>query len=288
VPVANRRAPAPDALAYTAAAVKDFTDAGEIERLLEVMARLRDPEGGCPWDVAQDFETIAPYTIEEAYEVEDAIRRGDLTALRDELGDLLLQVVFHAQIAREQGHFAFGDVVRAIFDKLVRRHPHVFGDARVESARAQSAAWEEHKAQERAAKGSTSVLDDVPLGLPALLRAAKLMRRAARAGFAWETTQQALAKVEEELDEVRAELATGDRAALEAELGDLLIAAARLAQQLEVDPEAALRGATARFETRLRHVEAGLAAEGRGLADAELDELRARWQRAKREAPGAR
>jgi len=257
-----------------------------IEQLLAVMAQLRDPEHGCPWDVEQRFETIAPYTIEEAYEVEDAIRRGDLVALRDELGDLLLQVVFHAQMAREQGHFDFEDVVRGICDKLVRRHPHVFGDARVDSARAQTAAWEQHKARERAAKGSSSALDDVPLGMPALLRAAKLMRRAARAGFAWENTQQALAKVEEELDEVRAELATGDRAALEAELGDLLIASARLAQQLEIDPEVALRGATARFETRLRHVEAGLAAEGRGLADAELEELRARWQRAKRAAQG--
>ena len=258
--------------------------ASGIERLLEVMARLRDPEGGCPWDVEQSFETIAPYTIEEAYEVEDAIRRGDFAALRDELGDLLLQVVFHAQMAREAQRFEFADVVEAICDKLVRRHPHVFGDANVASARAQTEAWERQKASERAAQGAASVLDDVPLGLPALLRAKKLMSRAARAGFAWETPAQAADKLAEELDAVRAEIASGDRERLEAEIGDLLIAAARLAQQLEIDPETALRKASARFEARLRHVEAALAADGRGLAEADLDELRAHWRRAVRAA----
>jgi MazG family protein len=254
-----------------------------IERLLEVMARLRDPEGGCPWDVEQSFETIAPYTIEEAYEVDDAVRRRDFAALRDELGDLLLQVVFHAQMAREQGRFDFADVVEAICDKLERRHPHVFGDARIDTARAQTEAWEQHKTRERARGGATSALDGVPVGLPALLRARKLMGRAARAGFAWETSAQAADKVAEELEEVRAELAVGDPERLEAELGDLLIASARLAQQLEIDPETALRKATARFEARLRHVEASLAAEGRGLADADLDELRTRWRHAKRD-----
>jgi MazG family protein len=249
----------------------------DIERLLEIMARLRDPEGGCPWDVEQSFETVAPYTIEEAYEVDDAVRRRDFAGLRDELGDLLLQVVFHAQMAREQGRFDFADVVETICDKLERRHPHVFGDAR-----AQTEAWEQHKTRERARDGATSVLDGVPMGLPSLIRARKLMGRAARAGFAWETSAQAADKVAEELEEVRAEIAAGDRARLEAELGDLLIASARLAQQLEVDPETALRKATARFEARLRHVEASLAAEGRGLADADLDELRARWRQAKR------
>jgi len=253
-----------------------------IARLAEIMARLRDPEGGCPWDLEQSFESIAPYTIEEAYEVDDAIRRGDLEALRDELGDLLLQVVFHAQMARERDHFDLDDVAEAICDKLVRRHPHVFGDARVETARDQTAAWERQKAAERAEKGATSAADGVPLSLPALLRARKLISRAARAGFAWPEPEQALAKVAEELDEVRAELEAGDRARLEQELGDLLIAAAGLAQRLEVDPEAALRAATARFESRLRHVERGLAAEGRRLADAGADELRARWERAKR------
>jgi ATP diphosphatase len=255
----------------------------EIRRLLEVMAKLRDPEGGCPWDLEQSFETIAPYTIEEAYEVDDAIRRGDFAGLRDELGDLLLQVVFHAQMAREAGHFDFDDAVAAICDKLVRRHPHVFGEARVESSRAQTDAWERQKADERAEAGARSALDGVPLGLPALLRAKKLMGRAARAGFKWESVEQAAEKVAEELDEVRAEIASGDRARLEAELGDLLIAAARLSQQLEVDPETALRKAVSRFETRLRHVEAGLALDGRTLADASLDELMARWKDAKRE-----
>ena len=258
-------------------------DDSGIERLLEVMARLRDPEGGCPWDVEQSFETIAPYTIEEAYEVDDAVRRRDFAALRDELGDLLLQVVFHAQMAREEGRFDFADVVEAICDKLERRHPHVFGDARIDTARAQTEAWEQHKTQERARDGATSVLDGVPVGLPALLRARKLMGRAARAGFAWETSAQAVDKVAEELGEVRAELAAKDPERLEAELGDLLIASARLAQQLEIDPETALRKATARFEARLRHVEASLAAEGRGFADADLDELRARWRQAKRD-----
>jgi tetrapyrrole methylase family protein/MazG family protein/ATP diphosphatase len=254
----------------------------EIQRLIEVMAKLRDPEGGCPWDLEQSFETVAPYTIEEAYEVDDAIQRGDLAALRDELGDLLLQVVFHAQMAHEAGHFEFGDVVEAICEKLVRRHPHVFGDASVASARAQTDAWERHKAEERAEQGARSVLDGVPLGLPALLRAKKLMGRAARAGFAWERVDQAADKVAEELDEVRAEIASGDRDRLEAELGDLLIASARLAQQLEVDPETALRKATARFEARLRHVEAELAARGRDFSDADLEELLEHWRAAKR------
>jgi len=232
----------------------------DIQRLIDVMARLRDPDGGCPWDVEQSFESLAPYAIEEAYEVDDAIRRRDFAALRDELGDLLLQVVFQAQIAREEQRFEFADVVAAICDKLEVRHPHVFGDAKIETARAQTEAWEKQKAEERAAAGAGSVLDGVPLGLPALLRAKKLMGRAARAGFAWETTEQAVDKVAEELEEVRAEVASDDRARLEAELGDLLLASARLAQQLEIDPEAALRGATARFEARLRCVESALVA----------------------------
>ncbi|HEX5452918.1 MAG TPA: nucleoside triphosphate pyrophosphohydrolase, partial [Stellaceae bacterium] len=175
-----------------------------IDRLLAVMARLRDPEHGCPWDTEQDFATIAPYTIEEAYEVADAIERGDLTALKDELGDLLLQVVFHARMAEEAGHFAFDDVATAIADKMVRRHPHVFGDAEIASTAAQNEAWEAHKAAERAAKGDgESVLDGVALALPALLRAAKISRRAARIGFDWPDAGEVIDKVEEELDEIQ-------------------------------------------------------------------------------------
>jgi MazG family protein len=252
-----------------------------IERLLEIMARLRDPDGGCPWDLEQDFASIAPYTIEEAYEVDDAIRRGDFEGLRDELGDLLLQVVFHAQMAREVERFDFHAVVEAICEKLVRRHPHVFGDAAIDSARAQTDAWERQKAQERAARGETSALDGVPLGLPALLRARKLVSRAARAGFAWPGVDDALRKVAEELDEVRTEIDAGDRTRLEEELGDLLIAAVGLAQRLDVEPETALRVATAKFETRLRRLEAGLAEEGRRLSDAGAEELLSRWERVK-------
>jgi MazG family protein len=264
-----------------------------IERLLEIMARLRDPEGGCPWDVEQSFETIAPYTIEEAYEVDDAIRRRDLDGLRDELGDLLLQVVFHAQMAREAGAFRFEDVVEAVCDKLVRRHPNIFGDAAtIDSAAAQLEAWEAHKADERAGAAeregrAASVLDGVPLGLPALLRARKLLRRAARAGFEWPNPVDALEKVVEEVAEVRAEVESGGRERLRAELGDLLIAMAGLAQALELDPEEALRDANARFERRLRSVESRLAGEGRTLRDAGIRELLERWERAKREEGGS-
>lgn len=253
----------------------------DIERLLEIMARLRDPAGGCPWDLEQDFASIAPYTIEEAYEVDDAIRSGDFDALRDELGDLLLQVVFHAQMAREAERFSFADVVESVCDKLVRRHPHVFGEAKIETASAQTDAWEAQKSTERASRGETSVADGVPLGLPALLRARKLLSRARRAGFAWPSVEPAFAKVEEELREVRAEVDSGERPALEDELGDLLMATAGLASTLDVDPEAALRGALAKFESRLRHVEAGLRDERRELADADAAELEARWERAK-------
>jgi tetrapyrrole methylase family protein/MazG family protein/ATP diphosphatase len=257
-------------------------DEDGIERLLDIMARLRDPEGGCPWDLEQSFESIAPYTIEEAYEVEDAIQRGDFAQLRDELGDLLLQVVFHAQMAREAGHFDFAGVVASICDKLVRRHPHVFGDARIDSARAQTDAWERQKAAERARDGARSVLDGVPLGLPALLRARKLISRASRAGFAWPEVEDAADKVAEEIAELRVEIATGDRARLEEELGDVLFAAASLAQRLDLDAESALRGASARFEDRLRRVESALAREERTLAEADPAELQSRFREAKR------
>jgi nucleoside triphosphate diphosphatase len=256
-----------------------------IDRLLAIMARLRNKEHGCPWDREQDFATIAPYTIEEAYEVADAIRRGDMAALRDELGDLLFQVVFHARLAEEAGLFDFADVAAAIVDKMIRRHPHVFGDAEISSAAAQSVAWEEHKAAERraraAASGSAeSVLDGVALALPALLRAAKIQLRAARIGFDWPQARPVVAKVVEEIAELEAELDAGaDPAKIEDEMGDLLFAAANLARKLEIDPEAALRRATAKFERRFRRIEA-LAAE-RGIGP-DLDALEALWREVKR------
>jgi MazG family protein len=240
----------------------------DARRLLEIMARLRDPEGGCPWDLEQRFETISPYTIEEAYEVDDAIRRGDLAALREELGDLLLQVVFHARMAEEAGAFDFGDVVDAICDKLVRRHPHVFGEARIETARDQSEAWERHKEHERARRGEASAADGVPRGLPALSRARKLLSRAARAGVPWPSAQGACEAVAGALDALRR--GGGPR---EEGIGELLLATALLARATEVEPEDALRGALARFEERLRDAEARLAAEGSSLRDAEPAEL---------------
>jgi MazG family protein len=219
----------------------------DIQRLLDIMARLRAPEGGCPWDLEQSFETIAPYTIEEAYEVDDAIRRGDFEGLRDELGDLLLQVVFHAQMAREEKRFEFGDVVEAICDKLVRRHPHVFGDASIETAEAQTDAWEQQKARERARRGETSAADGIPAGLPALLRAGKLLRRAERAGFALPTREESARRAEAALKALDA----GDARAL----GPLLLAVAQLAHRGGVDAEEALRTASAELESALREWE---------------------------------
>jgi len=253
-----------------------------IDRLLQIMARLRDPERGCPWDKEQDFASIAPYTIEEAYEVADAIDRLDMGALKDELGDLLLQVVFHARMAEEAGDFAFDDVAAAIADKMVRRHPHVFGDVEIASVAAQNEAWEAHKAAERAQQGGgpQSVVDGVALALPALLRAAKISGRAARIGFDWPDARAVIPKITEEIAELEAELAAGGApAALEEEMGDLLFAAANLARKLEVEPETALRRATAKFERRFRQVEA-LAAE-RGIGR-DLDALEALWQEVKR------
>jgi len=253
-----------------------------IDRLLAIMARLRDPDPGCPWDREQNFATIAPYTIEEAYEVADAIEREDMTALKDELGDLLLQVVFHARMAEEAGLFAFDDVAQAIADKMERRHPHVFGDAEIASVAAQNEAWEVHKAAERQASGgAASVLDGAALALPALVRAAKISRRAARIGFDWPDADSVIDKIEEELDEI--EDAIDDRApaaALEEEIGDLLFATANLARKLDIEPETALRRATAKFERRFRRVET-LAAE-RGIGR-NLDALEALWQEVKAE-----
>ena len=257
-----------------------------LDRLLAIMARLRDPESGCPWDRAQDFATIAPYTIEEAYEVADAITRGDTTALKDELGDLLFQVVFHARMAEEAGLFAFADVASAIADKMLRRHPHVFGTAKISSVTAQNEAWEAHKAAERRARArraeeQESILEGVALALPALLRSVKIQRRAARFGFDWHDATEVFAKIEEEIAELKSELArNADPATLEDEMGDILFAVANLARKFEIDPEAALRRATAKFERRFRRIEA-LAVERATGTD--LDALDALWQEVKRE-----
>jgi MazG family protein len=257
-----------------------------VERLVEIMATLRDPERGCPWDLEQDFASIAPYTLEEAYEVADAIERNDLEALRDELGDLLLQVVFHAQMARERGAFGFDDVAAAICDKMIRRHPHVFGEAEVASAAEQTLAWEAIKVEERAARGGAQgLLDDVPVGLPALTRALKFGQRAARVGFDWPDAAGPRAKVDEELAELDAVLAAGGpRAEVEAEIGDLLFTVANLARHHGVDPEAALRGANARFSRRFGHAERRLAESGRPAADP--GQLEAWWEEAKSAAGG--
>jgi nucleoside triphosphate diphosphatase len=262
-----------------------MSDADRLQCLLEIMARLRDPERGCPWDRAQDFASIAPYTIEEAYEVAEAIAENDMAALKDELGDLLFQVVFHARMAEEQGAFVFADAVAAISDKMLRRHPHVFGDAAIADAAAQTAAWEAHKAQEREAKSDDpqSALDGVGIALPALTRAEKIQKRAARVGFDWPEAAPILDKIEEEIGELRAELADGGKAAIEDELGDLLFAVANLARHLEIDPETALRNATRKFERRFRRVEALLAENGRTPAESTLDEMEAQWRQAKAE-----
>ncbi|QDH70800.1 nucleoside triphosphate pyrophosphohydrolase [Marilutibacter alkalisoli] len=263
----------------------------EIQTLLDIMARLRDPVDGCPWDVEQDFSTIAPYTIEEAYEVADAIDRGDMADLKDELGDLLLQVVFHARMAEEQGAFGFADVVAAISDKMVRRHPHVFGDASFEDAEAQTAAWEELKRREREGNGDTdaSALAGVARGLPEWQRAVKLQKRAARVGFDWPGIDPVLDKLREEIGEVRAEFAADGRAPtddgardrLEEEIGDLLFVAANVARHGKVDVGAALRRANLKFERRFRAMEAMASADGSALENLPLDAQDAYWARAK-------
>ncbi len=260
---------------------------GDIGRLLAIMARLRDPDGGCPWDLEQDFSTIAPYTVEEAYEVADAIDRGDLPALKDELGDLLLQVVFHAQMADEQGAFAFGDVVDAICDKMVRRHPHVFGDASFADAEAQTVNWEVIKAAERKAAGEedTSALAGVSRGLPEWQRAVKLQSRAARVGFDWPDTAPVIDKLHEEIEEVRVELAAAPSperdARLEDEIGDLLFVAANLARHAKVDVGSALRRANLKFERRFRAMEALAAVDGTSMSSLSLEQQEALWARVK-------
>jgi ATP diphosphatase len=257
-----------------------------LPRLLAVMAWLRDRQHGCPWDIDQTFRTIAPYTIEEAYEVADAIERNDMPALKEELGDLLLQVVYHAQIAQEAQAFGFADVTAAIAEKMIDRHPHVFGDARIDTSEAQTVSWEARKAAERAAKqpaAPTGALDGVARALPALLRADKIQKRAARVGFDWADIAPVIDKIEEELGELRAEITAGtvDQTRLTDELGDVLFAVANLARHCKVDPEAALRATNDKFERRFGYIERQLATQGRKPTDASLVEMEALWQEAK-------
>jgi len=262
-----------------------MTPSRDIARLLDIMAALRTPGTGCPWDLQQNFTTIAPYTLEEAYEVADAIARGDLDDLRDELGDLLLQVVFHARMAQEQGAFDFGDVIQTITEKLLRRHPHVFGDARGLTAEAVEGLWEQIKAEEklqkekaRQVKGEgaderASILAGVPVALPALTRALKLQAKAGQVGFDWNDPLAVLAKIREEADEIESDLKAGNRAAAGAEVGDLLFAVVNLARHLDADPEAVLRATNAKFERRFGAIERALAARGKTPQDATLSEM---------------
>jgi ATP diphosphatase len=267
----------------------------DIARLIEIMAALRTPGIGCPWDLEQDFASIAPYTIEEAYEVADAIARGDKLDLKDELGDLLLQVVFHARMAEEEGSFAFPDVVEAITSKLIRRHPHVFGDARDLSPAEVKALWHRIKAEEKADKAAAhaaaglppkeedkSVLAGVAHGLPALTRAWKLQARASTVGFDWNDARLVLDKIREETQEIEEALAGGDKAAIHEEIGDLLFVIANLARHVDAEPEGCLAAANAKFERRFKGIEAALEAEGRTAKEASLDEMEALWQAVKK------
>ena len=259
-------------------------DTGAVADLLEIMSRLRDPDTGCPWDLEQNFSTIAPYTLEEAYEVAEAIRRNNAVSLCDELGDLLFQVVFHAQMARELDWFEFSDVVTAINRKLIRRHPHVFADESVADADAQSAAWEQHKARERNAKaGDTpSALDGIAVALPALVRAQKMQQRAARVGFDWTEIGHVVDKLEEELGELKQALAAGESTQrLQEELGDLMFSGVNLARFLGADAETLLRNASDKFESRFRLVERLARQKERDMQDCSLDELESLWQQAK-------
>jgi MazG family protein len=262
------------------------TEARRLQQLLDIMARLRDPGRGCPWDLQQDFASIAPYTLEEAYEVAEAIERNAPDELCDELGDLLFQVVFHAQMAKEKGWFSFADVVAAINEKLVRRHPHVFGDEKIADATEQTLAWEQHKARERAAKGavSDSVLDGVPLALPALVRAQKIQRRAARVGFDWSDVTGVVDKLDEELKELRQALASQSPLhRVREELGDVLFTCVNLARFLDADAEALLRTASQKFVSRFRVVEQLAHEQQRDLLECSLIELEDYWQQAKQQ-----
>jgi nucleoside triphosphate diphosphatase len=267
----------------------------DIEGLLEIMAALRAPETGCPWDVEQDFASIAPYTIEEAYEVADAVARGDMADLKDELGDLLLQVVFHTRMAEEESAFDFADVCEAITGKLIRRHPHVFGDAAASAPDPESVrrSWEDIKAEEELARGQrtgsspASLLDDVPLALPALTRAVKLQKRAARVGFDWNDPQRVLDKVREEVDEMSAAMRSGNSKEMTAELGDILFAVANLARHLDIDPETALRDCNDKFRRRFGHIEQRAAETGHQLGAAGLEQMETWWAEAKQDEIGA-
>ncbi len=275
-----------------------MTPARDIHRLLEIMAALRTPGTGCPWDLEQDFASIAPFTIEEAYEVADAIERGDVLDLKDELGDLLLQVVFHARMAEERGSFAFGDVVEAITGKLIRRHPHVFGQASDLSPDDVKALWDRikqaEKAERREARRAAGALDErenaflsgIPSSLPALVRAAKLTEKASKVGFDWPQTEQVVGKIHEELNEVAEAAATSSKDRVEDEIGDLLFAVANLARHHGIDPEAALRRTNAKFERRFGAIETALAAAGRSLQEASLDEMEQLWTEAKERERG--
>ncbi len=259
-------------------------DLPPMARLLAIMARLRDREDGCPWDQEQTFDTIAPYTVEEAYEVADAVERGDLADLKDELGDLLLQVVFHSRIAEEQGAFTFEDVTRAINDKMIRRHPHVFADETYGSLAAQKDGWEALKAAERAAKGGDgpkSLLDDVPIGLPGLTRAVKLSKRAATVGFVWPDVEAVIAKLHEEVGELLDEVRAGDLDKARQEIGDVLFVVANLARALDIDPEDALRYTNAKFVRRFKGIETYLAERGKTPAQSDLTEMDALWEAVK-------
>ena len=255
----------------------------DIARLLEIMAALRTPGTGCPWDLEQDFSTIAPYTLEEAYEVADAIARADLADLKDELGDLLLQVVFHARMAEEQGAFDFGDVVQAITEKLIRRHPHVFAGETSQTARAVEGLWERIKAEEKAANktGENGALAGVPVALPALLRALKLQAKASKVGFDWNDARAVLRKIREEADEIEVELAGTETHKAATEVGDLLFAVVNLARHLQADPEAVLRQTNLKFERRFSAIERALAGRGKGPQEASLAEMDALWNEAK-------
>jgi ATP diphosphatase len=270
--------------------------AKDISRLIEIMASLRTPVTGCPWDIEQDFASIAPYTIEEAYEVADAIERGDMDDLRDELGDLLLQVVYHARMAEEAGEFAFSDVVDAITRKMIRRHPHVFGNAEARAAGSAKGMWDAIKAQEKTEKRNARTarglpaedhghgfLDSVPVALPALVRAHKLQDKAAKVGFDWKDAAPILDKIEEEIGELRRAMAENDAKATADEFGDVLFALVNFGRHADIDAEAALRGTNAKFRRRFHFIERELAASGRRLGEATLDEMEALWQRAKGE-----
>ena len=257
-----------------------------MDRLVEIMATLRNPNGGCPWDVEQTFATIAPHTIEEAYEVADAIEQNDMDSLKDELGDLLFQSVFHAQMAKELNEFSFDDVVNGVIDKMIRRHPHVFGDQSIKTADEQTVSWEDIKATERATKlgaADESALAGLTNGLPALIRAEKLQKRAARVGFDWPEVASVFDKLREETSELQVEIDTdGGEARLTDELGDLLFVCVNLARKLNIDAETALRGANSKFETRFRHMEGALKGTGRGLKGMELDAMEEAWQGTKK------